>query len=188
MRRLRTKQLIFIGYFLGTFILGKIGVFKFSWSFLQFVLWDFVWWFSGAVLGGYFIKLDQLFYVYFTQAEAPFSLEIKSLLKQKQKNKAWNLLRQRVGEQRLAFRSALFQVVWIVLAFFTLTSTASVFGKTLVMAIGFHLLIDEWEAILAGQSIAWLFWQIKRPITPKEQKGFLWIMTGVFCLLSLLLI
>ena len=183
MKRLTTKKLIFLGYFFGIFILNRL-----SKGVLVSLFWELILWFSGAILGGYFIKLDQLFYVYFTQPEAPLSLEIKSLLKQKRNKEAWNLFRQRVGEQRLAFRSALFQVVWVVLAFFTLTSTNIIFGKTVVMAVGLHLLLDEWEAVLSGRDISWIFWQIKREITSKEQKGFLWIMTGAFSLLTLLLI
>ena len=188
MKRLRTKQLIFLAYFLGIFILRKIGSFSFSLLFLRLSAWELVLWLAGAILGGYFVKLDQLVYVYFTQPEALLSLEIKSLIKQKRKKEAWNLLCQRGGEQNLAFRSALFQAGWTVLAFFTLTSTKVIFGKIMVMAVGLHLLLNEWEAILSGRGIAWIFWQIKREVGLKEQKWFLGGMTLVFGILSLLLI
>ena len=66
--------------------------------------------------------------------------------------------------------------------------TNVVFGKTMVMAVGLHLLLDEWEAVLSGRDIDWIFWQIKREVTLREQKAFIWVMTGIFGMLSLLLI
>lgn len=188
MKRLRTKELIFLTYFIATFILRKISGFSLTWYFLVNSFSDLILWFSGALIGAYFIKIDQLIYIYFTQPQASLSLEFKSLKDQKRKKEAWGLLKQRVTEQRLAFRSVLFQAGWIILALFTLTSTAGVFGKTLVMAIGLHLLLDEWQDVLKGRDISWLFWQIKRPIPIKEQKAYLWIMTALFGILSLLLI
>jgi len=186
--RFGVKYLIFLGYFLATFILRKIGTFSFSWAFLRFSLVDLLSWFSGALLGGYFIKLEQIVYVYYIHPDEILSLDAKRMIQEKRKKEVLQLLREGVTEQRLAFRSALFQVVWLVLAFFTLTSTAGVFGKTLVMAIGLHLLLDEWEDLLKGKSLYWLFWQIKRTVSEKEQKMFVWIMTGLFAGLSLLLI
>jgi len=195
--KFRTKHLIFLGYFLGIFVLRKISFFSFSLSFLRSSIGELILWLGGAILGGYFIKLEQLVYVFFIHPNEPLSLEIKGLLKQNptslklcgaRRREMWRLLKERVTEQKLAFRSALFQLVWLVLAFFTLTSTGSVFGKTLVMAIGLHLLLDEWEGILRKRTIYWLFWQIKREVSLREQKVFLWAMTGGFSLLSLLLI
>lgn len=188
MMRITTKRLIFLGYFIGVFLLKRLGGFSFSWVFLKSSIGELVLWFSGAAAGAYLIKIEQLVYVYFVHPNEVLSLDIKELLKQKNKKEVWRLLRERVGEQRLAFRSALFQVVWVVLAFFTFTSTASILGKALVMAVGLHLLLDEWEDVLGKKGLFWLFWQIKREISLREQKYFLWLMTGVFGILSLLLI
>lgn len=187
MKKLTTKKIIFLAYFLSLFILRKVHIFSFTWYFLGSFMQDLIFWLGGAFLGGYFIKIDQLIYVYFTHPDEPLSLEVKRLIKEKKRKEAWDQLRKGVSSQRLAFRSVLFQTSWIVLAFFTLTSTAGLFGKTMVMGIGLHLLMDEWGEIIEGRSISWLFWQVKREIAPKEQKKYLWIMTGVFGILSLLL-
>jgi len=180
MLKITTKKLIFVGYFLAVFVLGWLGG--------RFGIVDFFLWFTGIILGGYFIKLEQLVYVFYIQPQENLSLKIKELLKEKRRKEALRLLRERVIEQKLAFRSAVFQVVWALLAFFTLTSTSNVFGKALVMAIGLHLLLDEWESFWKNKSLSWLFWQVKRVVSFKEQKYFLWLMTGVFGVLSLLLI
>lgn len=150
---------------------------------------DLVFWIMGAVIGFNFLKIDQLIYVYFTHPDYPLSVYVKNLIKLKRFKEAFLFLEQRVEEQRLSFRSALFQVVWAGLAFFILTSTSEYLGKTLVMGIGLSLLLDEWrDNLTQGRNINWLFWQIKRIVSPQEQKWFLWIMTGVFGILSLLLI
>lgn len=188
MKKAATKTLVFLAYFLVTFVLNKIDSFSLSFSFLTSSIWELTLWLAGAVLGAHFLKIDQLIYVYFTQPETQLSLQVKALFQQRRIADAWDLLDHRVEEQKLVLRSALFQAGWVVLAFFTLTSTATFFGKALVMAIGLHLLLEEWENVIKGKDIGWLFWQIKRQISRKEQKWFLWSMTGVFSLLSLLLI
>lgn len=189
MKKSKAKTLIFLGYFLGTFFLKKWTGFSFSFFFLKLSAWELILWLGGAVLGAHLLKIDQLFYVYFVEPQEPLSFQLRQLLRQRKISQTWDLLEQKLAEQtKLATRSFLFQAAWPILALFTLTSTASWFGKALVMGIGLKLLIEEWENILAGQNISWLFWQIKREIPLKEQKVFLYIMTGIFGILSLLLI
>lgn len=189
MNKITTKNLIFLGYFLAFFSFHELRFFNFTWLFLQQILGNLFYWILGIVLGVYFLKVDQLFYIYFTHPELPLSIYVKDLLKQRKIKEALLFLDQRVEEQRLSFRSALFQVVWVGLAFFTLTSTLGNLGKAMVMAIGLKLLLDEWNDFLTpGKNINWLFWQIKRVVTLQEQRWFLWIMTGIFGILSLLLI
>ncbi len=180
--------MVFLGYFLIIFILSRLTVFSFSWHFLQNSFKELIPWFLGAFLGAYIIKLEQLVYVYYVAPQQPLSLQVKDLINQNQHQQAWILLKQKVTEQKLAFRSLVFQAIWVVLAFFTLTSTSVLLGKTLVMAIGLHLLLDEWEAVLRGENISWVFWQVKREIGVGEQRKFIYIMTGIFGVLSLLLI
>lgn len=160
MKKSTLKILILIGYFLIIFLLKKLTVFNLSFSFLKSFSWELVLWFGGAIIGANFIKID-------------LWLENNHL---------------KLGNDRLASRSVLFQIVWVGLAIFILTSTNSLFGQSLVIAIGLNLLVDEWESYLAKKDFSWLFWQIKRIISPKEQKWFLYIMTGIFIILSVILI
>jgi len=185
-----TKQLIFFAYFISLFLLRAVKTFHFSFSFIFFKSFfaKFFSWIIGALLGGYFIKIEQIFYAYLIEPKSPFSIKVKQLIKKQQWKELWGMLRIGVEQQQLAFRSALFQTVWVVLAFFTISSTGGYFGKALVMAIGLHLLLDQWEDWTEEGTIAWAFWQIKRPVLAKEQRIFLYIMTGVFSLLSVLLV
>jgi hypothetical protein len=188
--KLSTKKIIFFAYFLAIFILRAVKTFHFSFSFLFFssFISKLFSWLLGAIVGGYFIKIEQLFYAYIIRPNDAFSIKIKELTKKNNWKELWGMLRIGVDKQKLAFRSALFQGVWVILAFFAISSTAGYFGKALVMAIGLHLLLDEWEDWQEKGTISWLFWQIKRPVLAKEQRIFLYIMTVIFSLLSILLI
>ncbi|MFC1711675.1 hypothetical protein ACFLZ1_03765 [Patescibacteria group bacterium] len=189
MKKVITKTLIFVGFFIITFFLNKAETFKLQSAYLTTSGIDLVLWLLGAVLGSHFLKIDQLIYVYFTRPEQPLSLEVRALISQKKIGPAWDLLDSRSIEQKqLALRSFLFQISWVVLVLFTLTSTASYFGKALVMGIGLKLLLEEWDDFLHAGNISWLFWQIKREVGIKEQRVYLYIMTTVFIILTFFII
>jgi len=185
-----TKKIVFIGFFTAGFVLRALNVFQlsFSWVFFKSFFSQLCAWLAGGFLGAYFIKIEQIFYSFYIKPQEALSQEIQALFKQRKKKELWRLLKKGVNQQKLAFRSAVFQIVWVVLAFFTVSSTVGMFGKGLVMAIGLHLLLDEWNDYLNDKDIGWLFWQIKRPVGPQEQKRFLWLMTGLFGLVSILII
>jgi len=159
MSGLRTKKLFFISYFIATYILFRLSYFSFSLGFLTSSIKDLVFWFTGAIIGGYFIKLEQIAYALYIYPQEPLSVQIKSLFKQKQYHQLLKTLKINVNLQRLAFRSVVFQAIWFVLAFFILTSTSYTFGKTMVIGIGLHLLLDQWADYLKGRGFAWSFWR-----------------------------
>ena len=186
--------MIFVGFFVGVFGLRllRVNLSQFtSFVFWKNYGWGFLLWLIGGIVGWHLLVVDRLLWVYFSHPEEKVSLYIKDLInKGKFKQAVLDLEKYKDYQKHLSFRSAIFQVVWVTLAFFVLTSTPSFFGKGLVMALGFHLLIDEWEDQLKDpqELNAWLFWQIKRKITLREQKTFLWLMTGVFVILTILVV
>ncbi len=188
MRRFGSKTFVFLGFFAATFILRQLAVFSFSLVFLKNSLGDLLAWFLGAFLGNQFLKIDHLIYSYLTYPTAPLAVNIKTVIQQRKITEFWLLLNKEVDKQKSVFYSAIFQGAWTAVALFALTSTTGVFGKAFVMAIGLHLLIEEWIDLSQGRDLGWLFWQIKRPVTFQEQKLFVWVMTGVFGILTLLLI
>lgn len=184
--KLSNKTLIFWGFFLGIFLLRRLGVFSWSLIFLKNSLGGLISWLLGAYLGAQFIKVDQLLFSYLTYPNLPQALSIKAFIQQRKYGELWRLLNGEVDKQKSVFYSAIFQAVWVLVAFFALTSTTGYFGQAFVLAIGLLLLIEEWETVLTGKDLGWLFWQIKKTVSFKEQKAFLWIMTGIFVVLSLL--
>lgn len=187
--RLRMRHLIFLGYFLAIFLwrLLHSPLFPFEFKFLILEGKNLFLWILGGILGWNLPNLDYFVYVYFTNPEGELSLKAKYLIGQRKISQAIFLLKSR--ELHLAFRGVLFRLVWIGLALFTLTSTASFLGKGLLMGLGLNLLLQEWREEKVNPQVlnSRLFWQIKRKVSLQEQKFYLWGMTGVFIILSLLI-
>lgn len=153
--------------------------------------WGVLFWIVGGVFGWVMVVLDRVVWVYWTRPQTQLSVQVRYLVSSRKFKEAWQTLWQRKSEQtELTFRSVLFQAAWVVLAFFTITSTPSMFGKGLVMGLGGHLLYDEWKDYLVSpQKVAsWLFWQIKRSVSLEELKIYLVAMTGLFVFLTWILV
>ncbi|MGB9707028.1 MAG: hypothetical protein ACPLXP_03085, partial [Microgenomates group bacterium] len=92
---------------------------------------------------------------------------------------------------KLPFHNAVFQIVFYVFCFWVLTSTGSLFGKGLVMAMALHLLKDEFHLLLTGRDELlrrWLFWPVRREVSFGEQKVFVGVMWLIFLGLNLLIV
>lgn len=125
-------------------------------SLLIFVLVEIVWLLSGSFsflsaialflglfLGTFLLDLDHLVYWFFLKPDLPESKKAKEYWQKKDFKNLLSLL----GENHkthtsLVFHHFLFQALFLVVTFFVLTSTASVFGKGLVLAMSAHLLTD----------------------------------------------
>jgi len=130
--------------------------------------------------------LDRVVYTY-SYPKEQLSQQYAWLIKEKRYFEALSLLDSRRDEQnRLTFRSALFMVVWVPLAFFALTSTAGLFGKGVVMGLMFHTLFDSWRVQKKDPKRLneRLFWQIGRVVKPEEQLVFMYALTLIFVFLS----
>lgn len=173
----KNLNFFFFGYFVLLFIIRRVWLFP-----------EAIWLSLGVLLGSQLIIIDQLIYVYFTYPNEPLSILIKQKIKDKKYKETWQILVSQVDKPKSVFLSAVFQLGLMVVALFAITSTSGIFGKSLVMAISLNLLLTEWNDWLYKKDLSWLFWQVKRPVSIKEQKIFLWIMTGVFGILSLFLI
>lgn len=146
----------------------------------------------GAFLGTYLLDLDHLLYLLIIKPQEATSLRVSQLFKQKQIREGLGVAAATQEERvRLPFHSALFQPVLYVLCFFVLTSTNSLFGAGLVMAMALHLLVQEVSGLLQGREEhlrRWLFWPIKGEVSFRAQKYFVIIMVMVFLGLNLFLI
>lgn len=145
-------------------------------------------WLLGVSLGVLLVYLDRIAYIYSFPGEQ-LSQQVSWYFANKQPGRALALLDSRRYEQvRLTFRSALFIVAWIPLAFFAVTSTNSLFGTGVVMGVMLHILVDTWRMQRKSPELlnTRLFWQIKRKFAIEEQLVFLWVVSAIFIALSLL--
>lgn len=140
------------------------------------------WWLVGGTVGYLILELDRFVDVYVANPDTKLAQEIRSRISSNQFVLAWKiLLHNQKLQPKLTFRSALFQVVWVVLAFFTLTSTSSWFGKGFVLAMGLKLLLEQWQWYQKDREflLRSLFWQINREFTTTQLRSYLLVMSGI---------
>jgi len=145
-----------------------------------------LWWLLGAMIGFLFVFLDRVVYSIFSNPNGTLSLRIKELLDRKNiPERIRLLLTERYDQKELVMRSAMFMVVWIVLAFFTATSVTNFFARGLVLGIGTHLMFDLiYDFIKDKERLDLWFWQIKRTLEPEEKFWFVVIASVVYILLA----
>jgi len=186
MKQIRLKQFILTGYILGIlawkFLVGGWGLTQWP-GVILFVV--------GALIGWQMVWFDKIAFIYILHPEAQLSQQVKFYIKQKQYRRAMRLLDERETEMdKLTTRSVLFQVAWVGLGLFAVTSVANFFGRMLVMSLGLRIMVEEWEEYKADKQALnkLLFWQIKREVSDKELKRYLQVMTGLFLWLTLMVL
>lgn len=155
------------------------------------MIWQWIGFIAGGAIGWSLAFLDIVAYIYILHPEVQLSQQISYQIRNKQYKQAFELIKRRQEEfDKLTVRSALFQVVWVILAVFALTSVPSLFGKALVMGLGLRILVDEWREWFKDKNKlkSWLFWQIKREVSMDELKWYMYIMTGIYLYLVWLLV
>lgn len=154
--------------------------------------WNLIWFWLGAFIGIFLIDIDHFIYFFFTNPHELTSQRAQRLWQQKRFKELIVLTSDTSGERiKLAFHNVLFQLILLVLCFFVLTSTGSLFGAGLVMAMALHLLKDEFHEWWTGREERlrqWLFWPIKMDVSLQNQKFFLIFMLLLFVALNFFLI
>ena len=150
---------------------------------------DFIFLAVGGFLGTYLIDIDHIIYALITKPDHPSSQEFRKILSQKKYFQALiALVRSHLNHTELPFHNAIFIPIWALFCFFILSSSGSIFASSLVMAMYLHLLKDIWEVARREKnfSLNFLFWQIKSPISLKIKEYYVYIITVVFILESLI--
>lgn len=141
----------------------------------------------GGLFGSLFLDIDHLFYAYLQAPHEFTSQRARRFFEQKQFKEGIILLFETQEERgRMIFHSAFFQIILLVVCFFVLTSSASLFGKGLVLGMLLHSLVDQgFEFIKNGEIENW-FWQFReRPETNIQGIYFAFIFL-LFLIFSLL--
>ncbi len=141
----------------------------------------------GGLFGSLFLDIDHLFYAYLQAPHEFTSQRVKRLFEQKQFKVGMILLFETQEERgRMIFHSVLFQIILLIVCFFVLTSSASLFGKGLVLGMLLHSLTDQgFEFIKNGEIENW-FWQFKEKPGINLQAIYLAVIFIVFVVFSLL--
>ena len=144
----------------------------------------------GLALGSMILDLDHLVYWYFLYPDKEESIRGKSFLKERKFKQALAL----IGENHkthnsLVFHHIYFQLVLVLVSFFIFLSTGSMLGKSLVLFMNFHLLIDQWKDYKNPIHLKnWLFARVNFTLSDQGVRIFLGTMTFVFLILFYLII
>ena len=108
----------------------------------------------GGLIGILLIYIDHFVYAFFLNTSESVSQQAAGMANNKNYGKALEiLLKGHSQKDRLIFHSALFQVVFIVFAFFVLTSTGSLLGRGIVLGMLSHLLVDMTQDLSTEKNI-----------------------------------
>ncbi|MBN1168568.1 hypothetical protein JXA63_01620 [Candidatus Woesebacteria bacterium] len=140
-------------------------------------------WFGG-ILGTLLPYADQLIYVYLIKPADTSSQRITAMLgRQDLLGAAKSLVEIRYHRDELIFHNAQFQLLFLILTFFVVSSSGSVFGWGIVLAFSLHLFIDQIIDLVETDSLK--NWFSKLPINlDKQQKR--WYLVFNFLILLVL--
>lgn len=147
-----------------------ISIFK-KWLALTF--WPF---WAGGVVGTFLPDIDHVLYVFMLKPYELTSQRIKFLLQRRDIKRVVELLYDTRSERKgLIFHTAGFQLIFLLLTFWVVTSSGSIFGRGLVLAFSLHFLIDQITDISQIGSL--VNWNSASPVdlTDRKKASLYWL-------------
>lgn len=147
---------------------------------------DILKWWLGAILGFLFVFLDRLAASAVADPDKVLETKLKEVGgKGKMKKGLATLLVDRGEQDKLIMRTALFLVVWVVLALLSVTSVVSFEARGFVLGIGTHLVFDLiWDYFKDRERLSRWFWQSKGNFSEKEMEIFFWLIVVTYLLIG----
>jgi len=162
------KKEIFIHFaFLISFLIF-VSLFKNYFALAYWPLW------AGGLVGTILPDVDHFIYILFLKPYELTSRRANSMLEKRSVLQTLELLAEtRYERTKIIFHTAAFQLVFVLLSFWVLTSSGSVFGRGLVLAFLLHLVIDQ--AVDLNQMGSLSNWFKNFPISIEGREKLYWI-------------
>ncbi len=143
-----------------TFLLFFILISLFR-NYLSLNYWPF---WIGGIIGTILPDIDHIIYVYFLNPQELTSQRVNYMVAKKNIWASWELLANTRSERtQLILHTALFQVIFVVLAFLVVSSSGNLLGRAIVLSFSLHLLVDQGMDLMQTGGIA--NWLKNLPIT-----------------------
>jgi len=137
----------------------------------------------GGVLGAFLPDLDYVVHHYFLKTtQAPSVDVVVSDMTSKNIVNNWSEAADDREGKKLIFHTAHFQLIFIVFAFFVLTSSGSLLGRGIVLAFMLHLFVDLMMDWRYKKTIDHWFRKIPYELDQRQKKWYV-ILNGVVLLL-----
>lgn len=170
-------------HFVSTLLLLVIIILFKRWFNLSY--WPLV---AGGVLGTFLPDIDHLIYVYFLAPQELTSQRIDSLAGKRDVGRLVALLYETRSERKnLIFHSFYFQVIFLVLMFFVISTSASAFGRGLVGAFFLHFIVDQMVDLKETGNLDNWFSQAGFTLTPERARQYV-IASGIVLLIFVVLL
>lgn len=111
-------------------------------------LYSFEYWplYVGGVVGFFMSNLDHLLHVFVLQPQELTSVRVRTLISYKQYKEAIKLLFDTKEERPdLIFHTALFQIIFVILTFWVISSSGSLFARGLVLSYLLSLSLYDYQ-------------------------------------------
>jgi hypothetical protein len=119
--------------------------------FISLSYWPF--WLGGLV-GVFMPDLDHLIYVFFMSPQELTSQRVGFLWNKREFKRLIELLYETRSERRgLVFHTIFFQIIFLILTFWIMSSSASLFGKGLTLSFALHLSVDQLADLFGMRSL-----------------------------------
>ncbi len=133
---MRRELFIHFAFWFSFFVFITLTRHYFSLSYWPFWL--------GGIAGIILPDIDHLIYVYFVKPQDLTSQRVGYLVNKKEIGRGVELLYETRNERKeLIFHSVFFQVIFLVLTFWMISSSTSFFGRGLVLSFALHLSVDQ---------------------------------------------
>lgn len=143
----------------------------------------------GIIFGTLLPNVDYFVYAFFLRPQEFMSQKTAFLVKERNFRKTFDYLAAtaRGGGAKLIFHTAYFQVIFMILTFWVVTSSGSLFGIGLVTAFFLHLIVDQMVDLSEKGSIEDWFKDI--PVEVDKEKTIIYFvaMTVLLLVFSFLL-
>ncbi len=148
-------------------------------NYLSLTFWP-LW--IGAVIGTLLPDVDHIIYVYYLRPQELTSQRVAYMANRGQLLQTWNLLASTRSERlNLILHTIMFQVLFLVLSFFVMSSSSSLLGRGIVIAFLLHLFVDQ--IIDLKQTGSLLNWFKNIPIIFDKLQLNIYLIFNFICIL-----
>lgn len=142
----------------------------------------------GGLIGVFLPDLDHLIYVYFVMPHELTSQRVNDLVEKRQIWRSVQLLYETRSERRgLIFHTIFFQIIFLVLTFWMISSSGSLFGRGLALSFALHLSVDQIMDIRVLGSLDNWHKYLPVYIDPSKAKTYWTITFALLCILGFLM-
>jgi hypothetical protein len=160
-----------------------ITILRWQLKFEMFLFW------LGGFFGLLLYNLDHVVYLLWQSPEEPTALKFKQLISKRRFNQSLDLLSVTCQERKqLMAHSVIFQGALVVLTFFALSSTASLFGKGMAIGLFLYSLINQGLKLAREEGLGDWFWQLGIRLSSTGEAFYFLSLVVIFFFFSRMLV